>query len=70
MGEANVRDILNQIDRLPEPDRLLLEQRLAERAEAEWLRETAAARTQAVERGIDQAAIDRAVEEIRYGRVK
>ena len=67
MGEATVRDILNQIDRLPEPDRLLLEQQLAERAEAQWLREATAARELARKRGIDQSVIDQAVEDIRYG---
>lgn len=64
MGESNVRDILEQIGRLPEPDRLVLEQRLAELEEAEWLREAVQARRA----GIDQAAIDHAVEQARYGR--
>jgi len=68
MGEAAVRDILNQIDKLPEADRLVLEQRLAERAEAEWIREATSARELARQRGIDQAVIDEAVEEVRYGR--
>lgn len=66
MGEAAVRDILSQIERLPDADRLLLEQRLAERAEAEWVREAAAARELARQRGIDQAAIDQAVDHARY----
>ncbi|MDB5172099.1 MAG: hypothetical protein JWN51_872 [Phycisphaerales bacterium] len=66
MSEAAVQDILKRIDSLPEADRLLLEQRLAERVEAEWQREAAAARAEAQRRGLDQAAIDRAVEEVRY----
>jgi hypothetical protein len=66
MGEAAVRDILIQIEKLPDADRLLLEQRLAERAEAEWVREAAAARELARQRGIDQAAIDQAVDHARY----
>jgi hypothetical protein len=66
MGEATVRDILEKIDNLPESDRLLLEQRLAEKAEAEWLREAVAARESARQRGIDQDAIDKAVEGLRY----
>lgn len=68
MGEAAVREILSQIEKLPDADRLLLEQRLAERAEAEWLREAAAARELARQRGIDQPAIDRAIEQARYRR--
>ena len=68
MPETTVQEILERIERLPEADRLLLEQRLLERAEAEWLREAAAARELARQRGTDQAAIDRAVEEIRYPR--
>jgi hypothetical protein len=66
MGEAAVREILQKIDSLPEADRLLLERELAERAEAEWLSESHAAREQARARGIDQAAIDAAVEQSRY----
>lgn len=66
MGEATVREILDRIDKLPEPDRLLLEQRLAEKAQAEWLREATAARESARQRGIDQAAIDKAIEALRY----
>jgi len=66
MGEAAVLSILKQIDSLPEADRLLLERQLAARAEAEWLRESQAARDIARTRGIDQAAIDRAVEAVRY----
>ena len=66
MNETLVRDILDRIDRLPEDDRLLLECRLAERAEAQWRRETLAAEEESVRRGIDDAAIQRAIEEIRY----
>ena len=69
MGEAVVRDILRRIDQLPEADRLLLEQRLAERSEAEWQREAVTAREVARQRGIDQPAIDRAVEKARYGAI-
>jgi hypothetical protein len=66
MSEAAVQEILERIDSLPEADRLLLEQRLAERVEAEWQREAEAARAEAVRRGIDQSAIDRTVDEVRY----
>ena len=63
---ATVPQILRQIDRLSEPDRLRLEKTLAQRVEAEWLREARRARRLAAKRGIDQAAIDRAVEDVRY----
>jgi hypothetical protein len=66
MNETLVRDILNRIDRLPEEDRLLLERRMSERAEAQWRGETIAAQKEAIRRGIDDAAIERAIEEIRY----
>jgi uncharacterized membrane protein len=67
MSEA-VQEILQRIQQLPEEDRLLLEQHLAQRAEAEWKREAEEARRLARQKGIDQAAIDRAVEKARYGR--
>jgi hypothetical protein len=66
MGKSAVREILNQIEKLPEPDRALLESELAQRAEAQWQREAAAARKLARQRRIDQDAIDRAVEQDRY----
>ena len=46
-------------------DRLLLEDQLAQQAETEWRREAEEARRLAREQGIDQAAIDRAVERVR-----
>jgi len=67
MSEA-VLDILHRIEQLPEEDRLLLEEHLALAAEAEWRREAEEARKVARATGIDQAAIDRAVEKARYGR--
>ena len=39
MSEAKVQEILQKIEQLPEADRLLLEERLAELAENEWKRE-------------------------------
>lgn len=59
--------ILQQIERLDEADRLALEQRLQELAEAEWKREAENARADASQRGIDQRTIDDAVEELRHG---
>jgi hypothetical protein len=68
MSRSVVQDILQKIDALPQKDRQRLEQELASRAEAEWRRLAKQARAQARKRGITQATIDRAVEEIRYGR--
>ena len=65
MSEA-VLEILNRIERLPAEDRLVLERRLAEMAESEWRREADTARRIARDRGLDQAAIDRAIEDVRY----
>jgi hypothetical protein len=67
MSDA-VLDILHRIEALPEQDRLLLQEHLARAAEAEWQREAEEARRQARARGIDQAAIDRAVEAVRYSQ--
>lgn len=62
-----VQDILQRIDRLSAEDRLELDEQLARQVEAEWRKEAEAARLLARQRGIDQAAIDRAVEQARYG---
>ena len=67
MSAAAVEDVLNRIRTLTEAERDLLERRLDEQREAEWQRLAAEARREAERRGIDQAAIDRAVEEVRYG---
>ena len=66
MSEA-VHEILDRIQRLPADDRVLLEDCLARQAEAEWQREAEEARLPAREKGIDQAAIDRALAKVRYG---
>ena len=65
MSEA-VQDILQRIEQLPDEDRLALEERLAEIAEADWKIEAESARRIARERGLDQAAIDRAIHDLRY----
>ena len=59
--------ILQQIERLDEADRVALEQKLQEMAEAEWKREAENARAVAREQGLDQRTIDEDVEELRYG---
>ena len=61
-----VRQLLERIGQLPEEDRMVLEERLAELAEADWKREAEQARQLARERGLDQAAIDQAVHDLRY----
>jgi hypothetical protein len=65
MSEA-LQEILERIEKLPAVDRLQLEDYLAHQAEAEWRREANEARRLAKLKGIDQAAIDRAVEKVRY----
>jgi hypothetical protein len=67
MSQA-VLEILDRIRHLPQEDRVVLDEQLARMAEEEWLREAEAARRVARERGIDQAAIDRAVEAVRYSK--
>ncbi len=66
MSEA-VHEILNRIQNLPAEDRLELEAKLAQQAESEWRAEAAEARRLAQKNGLDQAAIDRAVEKVRHG---
>lgn len=65
MSDA-VRQLLDQIEQLPEEDRVVLEERLAELAEADWKREAEQARQLARQRGIDQATIDEAIHDLRY----
>jgi hypothetical protein len=62
-----VHEILDRIQRLPAEERLVLEEYLAQQAEAEWQGEAGEARRLARQKGIDQLAIDRAVEKVRYG---
>ena len=63
----HVEAILQQIERLDEADRIVLEQRLQELAETEWREEAGKARVIAHQRGIDQQSIDDAVDDLRYG---
>ena len=66
MSAATVEQILQQIDSLGDDERQVLEERLAARFEAEWQCAARDARRIARERGLDQAAIDRAVETVRH----
>ena len=61
MSRATVNEILDRISQLPEEDRLLFDELLAQREDQEWREEAASARRVAQNRGIDQGAIDRAV---------
>ena len=61
-----VNEIIQRIERLPEEDRLALDEHLAQMAEIEWKREADETRLLARLKGIDQAAIDEAVEKVRY----
>jgi hypothetical protein len=66
MSQTIVQTILEQIRQLPQEDRLLLENELAEMAETEWRREAEQARRLACEKGLDQAAINETIERVRY----
>jgi len=68
MNESAVDYIWQQIQSLGAEEQLLLHERMAAVAEEQWRREASAARRIARDKGIDQAAIDRAVEKVRYGR--
>jgi hypothetical protein len=68
MSEAMIEEILQKIDQLPVAERHVLEERLAEREEAEWRQAASEARRTAKERGLDQAAIDEAVHRVRYSK--
>lgn len=67
MTQSTVEHILDLIEQLPDRERDVLDQQLAERAEAEWRREAEPARREAARRGIDEAAIDEAIRRRRYG---
>ena len=66
MSRAAVDDILDRIKRLPEEDRRLFDELLAQQEDQEWRREADKAREIAQNRGIDQAAVDRAVHAVRH----
>jgi hypothetical protein len=66
MDDSAVQDVLERIQHLSDDDRLYVTRRLAEITDEQWKQEAEKARRIAKERGIDQAAIDRAVDEIRH----
>ena len=67
MSQITVDGIFEEIKQLSDMDRLTLQKKLAEFTEAEWQVEVKKASGEAMARGIDQAAIDRAIERRRYG---
>jgi hypothetical protein len=66
MSESAIQEILDRILQLPDEDRLLLKERLADLAEDEWVLAAAEARRNARARAINQASIDRAIENLRH----
>ena len=66
MSNLVVQEILDKIECLSEEDRLCIARCLAETSETQWSRAAEDARRIAREKGIDQRAIDRAVNEVRY----
>ena len=65
-----VQEILDQILRLPQEQRAEFDSELSRIEEAEWTAMVTDARRVARERGIDDDAITRAVETLRYGDAK
>ncbi len=66
MSQTTVNNLIEQIQKLSDEDRLLLETRLSDIAEAEWHKETTIARREAKKRNIRQKEIDDAVYQTRY----
>lgn len=67
MSRTTVEDIFDRIKQLPEEDRRLLDELLAEQEDQEWGEEATKARALAQTRGIDQRAIDHAIHAVRHG---
>jgi hypothetical protein len=68
VSDTAVQEILNKVELLSDEERFYLVRLLTDKAEAGWRLNASAARRAARERGIDQSAIDRAVEEVRSPR--
>ena len=66
MSDIAVQDILQRIEVLSAEDRLRVQVHLAEVSEAEWKQEAEDVRRTARNKGIDQVAVDRAVDDVRY----
>jgi Spy/CpxP family protein refolding chaperone len=68
MGAAQVTAMIDQLKRLTPEEREQVLGAFDAARDAEYLRERERARAAATADGIDDAAIDRAVEKVRYGR--
>ena len=67
MSRTAVDEILARNKELPDDDRVVFDALLAQEEEAEWHEEAAKAKESARARGIDQEAIDRVIQAVRYG---
>ena len=67
MTPPTVDYVLELIEQMPEQDRLALEMRLSQRLEAEWDQAVAENRRIALDRGITDETIERAIHRRRYG---
>jgi len=67
MSRATIDEILDRIKQLPQEDRVLFDELLAQQEDQEWREAAAHARRLAQDRGIDQSAIDRAIHAVRHG---
>jgi F0F1-type ATP synthase membrane subunit b/b' len=65
---ANVQDILAQIDRLDEAGREELQAALRLRSRAQWERLAEVERARSMAEGITEEDIDRAIDDVRYGK--
>jgi len=68
MFRSSVKGIIHEIESLGAEDRIALDRRLTRQLQRDWINQSSKARKTARRRGIDQAAIDRAIERRRYGR--
>ena len=66
MSRATVDEILDRIRKLPEEDRVLFDEMLAQQEDQEWREEATKAQRLAQSREIDQGAIDRAIHAARF----
>ena len=66
-GRPTLHEVMQDIDALSDEERLALDRELSVRLGEEWEREVGEARKEAKRRGIDQAAIDQAIERRRHG---
>jgi hypothetical protein len=67
MNPPTVDYVFGLIEQLPENERLALEIRLSERLQAEWNEAVAENRRIALDRGITDETIQRAIHRRRYG---